>query len=579
MQEQETANLSLPLDQQINSLSHLADQILSQFQALKTTTPEAVQGLHRLVGVLARISRQVAQLEEERQDLLALADISRVVNSSLELNEVLRIVMDTIIRLTGAERGFLMLSDKDGELTIRIARNWEQESLDASEFAISRTVINRVVSEGRAVLTTNAQEDPRFGGQDSIVAYSLRSILCVPLTDKNDALTGVIYADNRIRTGIFTNAERDLLTAFAHQAAIAIDNARLFESVRQTLAEVTELKNLMDNVFASIVSGVITADIEDTITLCNRAAETILGKSTSEVVGKPLQMVFPPLDGDLARQVESVRQTDRHIVGLEYSPTLPKRGPVILSVNLSPLKDANQATQGVAIVLDDLTEKKHLEALHSLFERMVSPAVIEQLNPEKLQLGGKRTEITTLFADIRGFTTFSEPRDPEELVSVLNRYLGAATNAVLSEEGTLDKFLGDAVMAFFNAPISQPDHTLRAVRAALGLRDAVEALHKTLPPAFHLSFGVGIHFGEAVLGLVGTEKRLDYTAIGDSVNTAKRLQENALPGQILISTEAYVHIARQIEARPISPINAKGKSQPLQVFEVVGLTTEQQDPV
>ncbi len=203
---------------------------------------------------------------------------------------------------------------------------------------------------------------------------------------------------------------------------------------------------------------------------------------------------------------------------------------------------------------------------------MVSPAVIEQLNPEKLQLGGKRTEITTLFADIRGFTTFSEPRDPEELVSVLNRYLGAATNAVLSEEGTLDKFLGDAVMAFFNAPISQPDHTLRAVRAALGLRDAVEALHKTLPPAFHLSFGVGIHFGEAVLGLVGTEKRLDYTAIGDSVNTAKRLQENALPGQILISTEAYVHIARQIEVRPISPINAKGKSQPLQVFEVLGLS-------
>ncbi len=336
MQEQETANLSLPLDQQISSLSHLADKILSQFQALKTTTPEAVQGLHRLVGVLARISRQVAQLEEERQDLLALADISRVVNSSLELNEVLRIVMDTIIRLTGAERGFLMLSDKDGELTIRIARNWEQELLDASEFAISRTVINRVVSEGRAVLTTNAQEDPRFGGQDSIVAYSLRSILCVPLTDKNDALTGVIYADNRIRTGIFTNAERDLLTAFAHQAAIAIDNARLFESVRQTLAEVTELKNLMDNVFASIVSGVITADIDDTITLCNRAAETILGKSTSEVVGKSLQTVFPPLAGDLARQVESVRQTDRHIVGLEYTPTLPQRGPVVLSLTFPP---------------------------------------------------------------------------------------------------------------------------------------------------------------------------------------------------------------------------------------------------
>jgi class 3 adenylate cyclase len=128
---------------------------------------------------------------------------------------------------------------------------------------------------------------------------------------------------------------------------------------------------------------------------------------------------------------------------------------------------------------------------------MVSPAVIDQLDPDKLQLGGKRTEITTLFADIREFTSFSESQPPEVLVAVLNRYLAAAAEAVLAHQGTIDKFLDDAVMVGFNAPIQQEDHALRAVLAALDIRAAVERLQKELPAQFRLSFGAGIHFGEA----------------------------------------------------------------------------------
>jgi class 3 adenylate cyclase len=111
---------------------------------------------------------------------------------------------------------------------------------------------------------------------------------------------------------------------------------------------------------------------------------------------------------------------------------------------------------------------------------------------------------------------------------------------------------------------------LRAVRAALGIKTAIYALHEELPAEFNLAFGIGIHSGEAVLGLVGTEKRLDYTAIGDSVNTAKRIQENAAEGQILISAPVYQHLACQIEARQVSPIYAKGKTQPVPVYEVIG---------
>jgi class 3 adenylate cyclase len=131
--------------------------------------------------------------------------------------------------------------------------------------------------------------------------------------------------------------------------------------------------------------------------------------------------------------------------------------------------------------------------------------------------------------------------------------------------------MGDAVMAWFNAPIRQPDHTLRAVKAALGIRYAVQKIQDSLPIEAHLSFGVGIHFGEAVLGLVGTEKRIDYTAIGDSVNTAKRIQENASEGQILISAEAYPFVQAFIEAREVNAVFAKGKSQPVAVYEVLDI--------
>lgn len=560
-----------PLNEKVVTLGKIAARIRSDLQTVRDHLPaDALESLSGLERALLEAGRQVTAVEEERQKLLGLAGTTQAVNSSLELDEVLRLVMDTIVQLTGAERGFLMLRDAEGQMTMRVARNWEQESINPNEFAISRTVIQRVIDSGEPVLTTNAQEDPRFGGHESIVAYNLRSILCAPLKARSD-LIGVIYTDNRIRAGIFNEAERDLLAVFANQAAIAIENARLFASVRHTLAEVTELKNLMDNVLSSIASGVITANVHEQITLCNRAAESILGQSTSELVGHRLGEAMPSLAGELQPHLTAVRESDKPVVGLEIIHQHPQRGALDWRLNLSPLKDADQSTQGVAIVLDDLTERKKLEAQRRLLDRMVSPAVIDQIDPDGLQLGGQRTEVTILFADIRGFTSFSEQQSPEELVAVLNRYLAAGAEAVLAQEGTVDKFLGDAVMAWFNAPLPQPDHTLRAVRAALELKTAIQKLHAELPPEAHLSFGVGIHYGEAVLGWIGTEKRLEYTAIGDSVNTAKRIQENAAKGQILISRAAYEHVKGQVKAQPYLPMKVKGKTEPVEVWEVLGL--------
>jgi PAS domain S-box-containing protein len=561
-----------PATKQLGDLSKLAGDIRALLGTQKELLaraglgfpPGVMDGLAHLRGQLEALQPRLTALEADVAQLRALADTANVINSSLDLTTVLNEVMDTIVRLTGAERGFLMLKDRGGDLTLRIARNVERESLDTSAFQVSRTVVDQVAESGEPVLTTNAQADPRFSAQESVVGYNLRSIVCVPLKLRGQ-VTGVIYVDNRIRTGLFSERERDLLAAFANQAAIAIENARQFQ-------EVTELKNLLDNVFASMASGVITTDVQDKITLCNRSAEAILGTPASRLVGKPLLVALPQVDDRLGTLLGRVKHEQRAVVGYEVRPLHPERGLLDWSLNVAPLKDGGQAPQGLAIVLDDLTETKRLQSKYEVFKRMVPPAVINRLNPESLALGGTRKEVSIIFADIQGFTSISETLDPEVLIKVLNRYVGTAAEALLLHEATVDKYVGDAVMAFFNAPDDQPDHAIRALRAAIRMRDDISALHEVMEPRFRLSYRIAVHLGEAVVGLVGTQDRLDYTIIGDTVNTAKRLQENGMPGKVFLSDTFYERVKDVVRVNPLEPLQVKGRVQPVPVFELLDIT-------
>ena len=175
-------------------------------------------------------------LETQQRQVGALVGVGSAINSSLGLKRVLELVMDTLIALMNAERGFLMLREPNGELKVRIARGIDSANLSEDVFSISNTVVRRVIESGESVLTTNAQEDPRFGEQHSVAAYHLLSILCAPLKIKDD-LIGVIYVDNRAHTGIFRNDDLGIISAFSNQAAVAIDNARLFDDLQESNAE------------------------------------------------------------------------------------------------------------------------------------------------------------------------------------------------------------------------------------------------------------------------------------------------------------------------------------------------------
>lgn len=562
-------------------LLELLEALKKEVANLRQVWAQIRAGENRLAAsyLLRAIQQVEAYLEEvesvsqsvsgEQSRLSALVDVARAVNSSLELSVVLNEVMDHIIALTGAERAMLMLVNPEtGELELRAARNMDRETITDAAFAISRSVVYQVVREGRPVLTTDALSDPRFRHRESIISQSLRSILCVPLRIRERTI-GVIYADNRIRTGLFSEKDRDLLAAFADQAAIAIENARLFERVAAA-------RNLMSNVFSSITAGVLTTDADGRLTFLNRAAEQILGQDAHKAIGRPWKEVCSDLRPALDSLLASVRRSHTP-VAQEVEVESPSRGTLHFRLAVSPLREEGEERGGIVIVVEDLTLQRRLEAqerfIRETFQRYVCPAVVQRLleDSDALRLGGQRQEVTVLFADLRGFSVFSEQCMPEELISVLNQYLKLGADAVLAEEGTLDKFIGDAVMAIFNAPLPQPDHPLRAIRAAVRIQQAVREYHASADPAHRLQFGIGIALGEAIVGNIGTPQQLNYTAVGACVNLAKRLEEVAGPGQILLTESVYQRVQPWVRVRSLEPILLSGVQEPVTLYELLGL--------
>jgi putative nucleotidyltransferase with HDIG domain len=235
---------------------------------------------------VSRITQSLVELEQAVTDQLknmegqlgALMGIGRTINSSLGLKRVLEEVMDRLIALMRAERGFLMLRGPDGQLTVRIARGIDQVNLEEESFKVSRTIIDRAAATGETILTTNAQEDPRFENQMSVAAYHLRSILCAPLKIKND-LIGVIYVDNRARAGIFQAQDQSLITAFADQAAVAIDNAQLFDDLQAKNRELEEAYQ------ATLEGWVSALDMRDKETEGHTQRVTVLTQRLARFMG------------------------------------------------------------------------------------------------------------------------------------------------------------------------------------------------------------------------------------------------------------------------------------------------------
>ena len=284
-------------------------------------------------------------------------------------------------------------------------------------------------------------------------------------------------------------------------------------------------------------------------------------------------------DPAVAGALRDLRPTERHRDGqgslMALPVTVKNRAAGVLTIERARGEFAERERsilESVASQLSVALENARLyREIDRLFRQYLSPDVATALlaDPEQAALGGAVVEVTVLFADLRGFTPFSERSSPEQVVAMLNRYFGAVVPVIIGEGGTVAQFVGDAIMALFNAPARQPDHALRAARAALAMQSAVDAIAAGQPnwPRFR----IGLNTGLALIGNIGSEQMRNFTAIGDTINLAARLQTSAEEGEIVIGAGTYALIREVAAVRSLAPLQVKGKEAAVQAYVLTGL--------
>lgn len=389
-------------------------------------------------------------LERTNKVLFVLYEISRQLNTISNFNELMNRIMDLLFMVIKADFGFVVLTGKTQpqELVPVVVKHREESAKSTREIKASRTIIDRVIKDKVALLTTNAMDDSRLDHGKSLFLHQIRSAMCVPLWKKEEII-GVIQLDSVSIENQFTNDDLELLKAIGSQMSLVIEQASLNEQIRE-----------------------------------------------EEMLRSRLERFHSPQVIDLIIR-------------------------------------GGQETQ------DNLMEPQELTS-------------------------------TILFADIVGFTQLSEEIPPRDINLMLNRYFSRMTDIIFEHQGTLDKYIGDGLMAVFGAPIEKPDDAQRAVLTALGMRDEVVLLRDELGVK-DFNIRIGLNTGRVLAGNIGSTKRMDYSVIGDAVNIAARLETIAPPGHIYLGLKTYRLVKERFSVKTVGPRKIRGRTADIMVYEVTGI--------
>jgi class 3 adenylate cyclase/DNA-binding response OmpR family regulator len=507
-----------------------------------------------------------------------------------------------VVKYVLEPEGYRTLTAKDGEEGLRIALHYKPDLilLDMNMPRMDGRVVLRRLHEYNVdipviFMTAHGSEDVaievhRLGARDyirkpfypeemlQIIANSMTEIR---LRREKEALTRRVLQSNQ-------------------ELQLRVQELNVIYSVGKSVTALMNLKQLLPRIVEAALQ--ITHAEEGFLMLCEndrlvcRAQKRL---NSSRAVASKEEIHDPLALHTINTGQPAVIDPQKFHHKLATLPTSAAYAPLVLRENVIGVLGVRNVTQSnppfnshAAALLSALTDyaaiaienARNYEALRmkqeeenarlrDTFERFVPPQVVSEALKAPLQLGGKRREISVLFADIRGYSSWSENAAPEEVIETLNHYLSLAAEVILAWEGTLDKFMGDGMMAIFNAPQDQVDHVHRAADAALALlkaADEVQTQH-----GHRLTYSVGVHVGEAVVGYVGTDRAVNYTAVGDTVNLAKRLQEYAAPGQILVEESVIHRLGNLAQARALGEIKVKGRKRSALAYELNGLLYEE----
>ena len=543
------------------------EEDLSLLEAMTTQAAVALQ------------STQFAEkMRKSREKELEFLDIVTDVTSELELGSLLQKVMGEATRMLSADRSTLFINDeKTNELFSRVAMG---DSLGEIRLPNHLGIAGTVFTSGETMNIPYAYADLRFNPSfDKQTGYFTRSILCVPVTNKDGKVIGVTQVLNK-QGGPFSEEDETRLKAFTSQIAIALENAKLFEDVQN-------MKNYNESMLESMTNGVITLDDDGKVVTCNAAGLRIMRlEKVSDIVDKPAEEVFVGDNAWIYERGKHVEETGEGDIVLDGEIVVPGEGedakPLQLSANFTilPLISPEEKKLGVMFMIEDISSEKRMK---STMSRYMDPGLADQLMAGGDDaLGGQSITATVLFSDVRSFTTITESLGPQGTVKMLNEYFTIMVDCITREEGMLDKFIGDAIMAGFGIPISHGDDEDRAVRAGISMIKElwewnVERVANGDAP---IDMGLGLNTDNVVTGNIGSPKRMDYTMIGDGVNLAARLESacKQYHARILISDLTFNKLKGTYRIRDIDRVIVKGKTEPVGVYEVLDYHNEESFP-
>ena len=514
------------------------------------------------------------RMSKKREQEMKFLDLVADVTAELDLGTLLQRVMSEATRMLSAERSTLFLNDeKSNELFSRIAQG---DSVGEIRLPNHLGIAGTVFTSGKSVNIPHAYADLRFNPSfDKQTGFFTRSILCVPITNKDGKVIGVTQALNK-KGGPFTDEDESRLKAFTAQVAIALENAKLFDDVQQ-------MKEYNDAVLESMTNGVVTVDDEGNIVTCNKAGLLIFKVENTEIIGKKVEGFFSGENSIVLDRMKVVREQQQTDILMDAALIFNEEQ---ISVNLTvmPLlsSDTNDQKLGLMLMIEDISSEKRMK---STMSRYMDPGIADQLLNDSDGgdiMGGTNTTATVLFSDVRGFTTLTEELGAQGTVSFLNDYFTVMVDCISKEEGMLDKFIGDAIMVAFGLPISHEDDEDRAVRASISMISELwkwnkEREAKGLKPA---DMGIGLNTDSVVSGNIGSPKRMDYTLIGDGVNLAARLESacKAYSARILISENTVKKLKGTYRIRDVDLVVVKGKTEPVGVYEVLDYHNDETFP-